>query len=202
VLDEAARWDDLVAGLRLMSYGAKGVPAHCLVSVGPTTAAKASSEGWRLCLRPNSSAASREKKGKALADNTHQEACEDEALNKRQRHEQPTPEGTLRTCSSGGQPQAPPLGFAPPEGEDATEDGEVIGVSAEEQLQLRALRIKNRNLQKQKDILEAKRQRVTVQAKVRQMIRDEEQRARELEQEIALMQGEGQHDLQHGPPLQ
>jgi hypothetical protein len=34
------------------------------------------------------------------------------------------------------------------------------------------------------------------------MIRDEEQRARELEQEIKLMQSEGQHDLQHGPPLQ
>jgi hypothetical protein len=39
-----------------------------------------------------------------------------------------------------------PPGFAPPEGTNATEDGEVIGVSAEEQLQLRALRIKNRNL--------------------------------------------------------
>jgi hypothetical protein len=34
------------------------------------------------------------------------------------------------------------------------------------------------------------------------MIRDEEQRAQELEQEIALLQREGQHDLQHGPPLQ
>jgi hypothetical protein len=34
------------------------------------------------------------------------------------------------------------------------------------------------------------------------MIRDEEQKARELEQEIALMQNEGQHDLQHDPPLQ
>jgi hypothetical protein len=34
------------------------------------------------------------------------------------------------------------------------------------------------------------------------MIRDKEQRARELEQEIAFMQREGQHDLQHGPPLQ
>jgi hypothetical protein len=32
------------------------------------------------------------------------------------------------------------------------------------------------------------------------MIRDEEQRAQELEQEIALMQREGQHDLQHGSP--
>jgi hypothetical protein len=53
MLDEAARWDDLVTGLRPMSYGAKGVPARCLVSVGPTTAAKASSEGWRLRLRPN-----------------------------------------------------------------------------------------------------------------------------------------------------
>jgi hypothetical protein len=143
-----------------------------------------------------------EKKGKALADNTAQEACEDEALSKRQRNKQPTPEGTLRTCSSEGQPQAPPPGFAPLEGEDATKDGEVICVSTEEQLQLRALRIKNCNLQKQKEILEAKRQHVSVQAKVCQMIRDEEQRARELEQEIALMQREGQHDLQHGPPLQ
>jgi hypothetical protein len=142
-----------------------------------------------------------EKKGKALVDTTHQEACENDALSKRQRNEQPTPEGTLRTCSSGGQPQPPP-GFAPLEGEDATEDGEVIGVSAEEQLQLRALRIKNRNFQKQKEIVEAKRQRVSAQAKVRQMIRDEEQRVHEVEQEIALMQREGQLDLQHGPPLQ
>jgi hypothetical protein len=38
--DEAARWDDLVGGLRLTSYGAKGVPAH-FVSVGPTISAKA-----------------------------------------------------------------------------------------------------------------------------------------------------------------
>jgi hypothetical protein len=141
------------------------------------------------------------KKGKALVDTTHQEACEDDALSKRQRNEQLTPEGSLCTCSSGGQSQPPP-GFAAPEGADATEDGEVIGVSAEEQLQLRALRIKNRNLQKQKEILEAKRQRVSAQAKVRQMIRDEEQKAQRLEQEIALMQREGQLGLQYGPPLQ
>jgi hypothetical protein len=51
-LDEAARWEDLVAGLRLMPYQAKGVPDR-FVSVGPATTAKASSEGWRLCLRPN-----------------------------------------------------------------------------------------------------------------------------------------------------
>jgi hypothetical protein len=114
-----------------------------------------------------------EEKGKAPVDTTHQEACEDDALSKRQCNDQPTPEGTLRTCSSGGQPQPPP-GFAPLEGEDTTEDGEVIGVLAQEQLQLRALRIKNRNLQKQKEILEAKRQRVSAQAKVRQMLRDEE----------------------------
>jgi hypothetical protein len=31
---------------------AKGVPA-CFVSVSSAAAAKASSEGWRLCLRPN-----------------------------------------------------------------------------------------------------------------------------------------------------
>jgi hypothetical protein len=64
------------------------------------------------------------------------------------------------------------------------------------------LRIKNRNLQRQKEILEAKRQRVSAQAKVRQMIRDEEQKAQELEQEIALMQREGHLGLQQGPPLQ
>jgi DNA-binding transcriptional MerR regulator len=142
-----------------------------------------------------------EKKGKALVDTTHQEAYKDDALSKRQRNEKPTPEGSLCTYSSGGQPQPPP-GFFPPEGADATEDGEVIDVSVEEQLQLRALRIKNRNLQKQKEILEAKRQRVSVQAKVHQMIRDEEQKAQELEQEIALMQREGQLGLQQGPPLQ
>jgi hypothetical protein len=140
-----------------------------------------------------------EKKGKALVDNTPQEAFEDEAVIKRQRQDHPTPKGTLRTCSSRGVPQAPPPGFAPPEGEDAIEDGEFIGISAEDQLQLRALHIKNHNLQKQKEILEAKRQRVTMQAKVRQMIQDEEQRARELEKEITLMQGEGQYNLQHGP---
>jgi hypothetical protein len=55
MLDEAARWDDLVVALRPMSNGAKGVLARCLVSVGPATTAKASSEGWRLRLRPNSS---------------------------------------------------------------------------------------------------------------------------------------------------
>jgi hypothetical protein len=142
-----------------------------------------------------------EKKGKALVDTTHQEAYEDDTLSKRRRNEQPTPEGSLRTYSSGGQPQLP-LGFAPPEGADATEDGEVISVLAEEQLQLWALRIKNRNLQKQKEILEAKRQRVSAQAKVRQMIHDAEQKAQELEQEIALMQSEGQLGLQQGPPLQ
>jgi hypothetical protein len=38
-----------------------------------------------------------------------------------------------------------------------------------------------------------------MQAEVRQMILDEEQKARELEQEIALMQGEGPYNLQHDP---
>jgi hypothetical protein len=42
-----------------------------------------------------------EKKGKALVDNTLQEAFEDDAVNsKRQRQDNPTPDGTVRTCSS------------------------------------------------------------------------------------------------------
>jgi hypothetical protein len=78
-----------------------------------------------------------EKKGKALADTTTQEAFEDDTVNsKRQRQDHPTPDGTVRTCSSKGAPQAPPPGFAPPEGEDTIEDGEVIGISAEDQLKL------------------------------------------------------------------
>jgi hypothetical protein len=73
----------------------------------------------------------------------------------------------MHTCSSKGAQRAPPLGFAPPEGEDTIEDSEIIGISAEDQLKLRSLHIKNNHLQKQKEILEAKRQRVTMQAKVR-----------------------------------
>jgi hypothetical protein len=53
MLDEVTRCDDLVTGLRSVTYGTKGEPARCLVSVGPAITTKASSEGWRLRLRPN-----------------------------------------------------------------------------------------------------------------------------------------------------
>jgi hypothetical protein len=97
-----------------------------------------------------------EKKGKALVDNNLQEAFEDDAVNsKRQHQDNPTPDGTVRTCSSKGASRAPPPGFAPPEGEDSIEDGEIIGISTKDQLKLRALHIKNNHLQKQKEILEA-----------------------------------------------
>jgi hypothetical protein len=81
------------------------------------------------------------KKGKALAltHSTHQEATEDDVI-------RTCEDDALRTCGLEGQPQPQP----PPEGADLTEDGEVLGVSAEEQLQLRALRLKNRNLQRKK----------------------------------------------------
>jgi hypothetical protein len=88
------------------------------------------------------------RKGKALAltQSTHQEATEDDVLRAREGDVlRAREDNTLRTCGLEGQSQ-PPLGFAPPEGADLTEDGEVLGVSAEEQLQLRALRLKNRNL--------------------------------------------------------
>jgi hypothetical protein len=55
---------------------------------------------------------------------------------------------TARTCSPEGAPQAPPSGFTHLEGEDTIEDSEIIGISAEDQLKLRALRIKNNHLQK------------------------------------------------------
>ena len=101
------------------------------------------------------------RKGKALAltQSTHQEPTEDNIPHTCE-------DDTFRTCGPEGQSQ-PPLGFAPLEGADLTEDGEVLGVSTEEQLQLRALRLKNRNLQRQKEILEAKRQRVFALAKAK-----------------------------------
>jgi hypothetical protein len=134
-----------------------------------------------------------EKKGKAgLVGDVPHEALEDGAVNnKRHRQENPpTPEGTIRTCSSEGLSRDPPPGFTPPEADNIIEDGEVLGISAEDQLKLHALRIKNNHLQKQKEILAAKRQRITMQVKVSQMILDEEQKAKELEQQIAEMQGE------------
>jgi hypothetical protein len=53
MLDKATRWDDLVMGLRLATRGTKGKSASRLVFVGAARLAKASSEGWRLRLRPN-----------------------------------------------------------------------------------------------------------------------------------------------------
>jgi hypothetical protein len=143
-----------------------------------------------------------EKKGNApIADDIPEEAFDDDVVNcKRQRQDnQPMPEGTVRTCSSEGAPQAPPPGFTHLESEDTIEDGEIIGISTEDQLKLWALRIKNNHLRKQKEILVAKRQHVSMQAKVRKKILDEEQKARELEQQIADMQGEGPYHMQRGP---
>jgi hypothetical protein len=53
MLDEAARQDDLATGLRPATRRPKGKSASRLVSVGTARSAKASSEGWRLRLRPN-----------------------------------------------------------------------------------------------------------------------------------------------------
>jgi hypothetical protein len=40
-------------GLRPAAYETKGKSARCLVTDGAASTAKASSEGWRLRLRPN-----------------------------------------------------------------------------------------------------------------------------------------------------
>jgi hypothetical protein len=65
-----------------------------------------------------------------------------------------------------GRTASTPTRLRSSEGEDTIEDGEIIGILAEDQLKRRALHIKNNHLQKQKEILEAKRQQVTMQAKV------------------------------------
>jgi hypothetical protein len=53
MLDEAARQDNLVTGLRPATRRPKGKSASRLVSVGAARSAKSSSEGWCLRLRPN-----------------------------------------------------------------------------------------------------------------------------------------------------
>jgi hypothetical protein len=107
-----------------------------------------------------------EKKGKALVDTTHQEPCEDDANSKRQATNNPLPKAasalqqlwrTTATCPR----------LRSTRGHGRHRGRRSHWRSAEEQLQLRALRLKNRNLQKQKEILEDKRQRVSAQAKVR-----------------------------------
>jgi hypothetical protein len=115
-------------------------------------------------------------KGKTtLVGDAPQDAPEnDRAINsKRPRTENPpTLEGTFHTCCYKGLPQnpPPPPGFTPPEADGIIENDEVLGILAEDQLQLREIRIKNNHMQKQKEILAAKRQCTNMQAKVRQMI--------------------------------
>jgi hypothetical protein len=83
-------------------------PTICATKKPPVMALKkASSKAAPSVDEAAKAALLAKKKGKAFADTTHQEACEDDTLSKRQRNDQPTPEGTLHTCSSGGQPQAP-----------------------------------------------------------------------------------------------
>lgn len=110
-----------------------------------------------------------EKKGKAALTDAAPQGVPDDVVNiKRPLTEHPpTPEGTVRTSSSEGLPQNTSQGFTPPQADDVTEEAEVLGISAEDQLKLRALRIKNTHLQKQKEILAAKRQRTSMQARIR-----------------------------------
>jgi hypothetical protein len=87
------------------------------------------------------------------------------------------------------------------EADDIIEDNEVLAILAEDKLKLRELRTKNNHLQKPKGILAAKQQRTNMQAKVKQMILEEEQKARELEQQIIEMQGEDPCHQQQAPVL-
>jgi hypothetical protein len=76
------------------------------------------------------------------------------------------------------------------EDKDNLQEGEDLGISLEDQLKLHNLRIKSNHIQKQKEVLVAKRQRSNMQIRIRQLIMEEEERARALEQKIAEMQHE------------
>jgi hypothetical protein len=138
------------------------------------------------------------KKGKAaLVGDVPHEALKDGAINSKRDIAKRTPAWSVK--------RAPfeyatlrdylrnPRQASPPEADNIIEDGEILGMSAKDQLKLHTLHIKNNHLQKQKEILAAKRQRITMQTKVKQMILNEEHKAKELEQHIAEMQGEDPH---------
>jgi hypothetical protein len=138
-----------------------------------------------------------EKKGKApIADDIPQEAFDDEVVNnKRQCQDHlPTPEGTTHTCSSKGLPQAPLPGFTP-RGRRHRRRQQNLRHFGRRPTQTASPSHQEQSFIETKRILAAKRQRITMQAKVRQMILDKEQKARELEQQIAYMQGEGSHHM-------
>jgi hypothetical protein len=78
------------------------------------------------------------KKGKApIEDDIPQKVFDDETVNSKRQHQDnlPTSEGTERTCSSEGVPQAPRQA-SPLEAEDIVEDGEILDISAKDQLKL------------------------------------------------------------------
>jgi hypothetical protein len=162
---------------------------------------KANSKATTSIDKVGNAALLAKKKGKAtLADDIPQEAFGDEAVNNKKHRQDnlPTPEGTIRTCSSVGVPRAPPLGLTPR--------------GRRHRRRRRKLRHFSRRPTQaaspshlEQSLTEAKRNTcsqapVHMQAKVRQMILDEEQNARELEQQIADMQGEHHYQLQQNSP--
>jgi hypothetical protein len=111
-----------------------------------------------------------EKKGKAaLVGEVPQEAPENDGAVKTSVLTQRThpPRRHRSHVQLYGPLSEPSARFYPSESDDIMEDGEVLGISAEDQLKLRALRIKNNHMQKQKEILVTKRHDINMQAKVR-----------------------------------
>jgi hypothetical protein len=113
-----------------------------------------------------------DKKDKAtLAEDTPLttfENNETEAVNNKhpQTEDLPTLEGNVHTSSFKYLPhddppsRFAPIGYLPTEGDgDILQEGKDLRILAEDQLKLRALRIKTNHLQKQREVLTAKRQR-------------------------------------------
>jgi hypothetical protein len=71
MLDEATGCDDLVTGLHLATRETKGKSASRLAFVGAARLAKASSEGWRLRLRPNRESGNKYKEESSSSIKSH-----------------------------------------------------------------------------------------------------------------------------------
>jgi hypothetical protein len=167
-------------------------PPFVLRTITPTMAPKKVITRASTSLDDIDKVALVEKKGQAvLADTTLPVTDETDKIgvanNKHPRAEDPihTPEGSIHTYPEDLPHEDIPLGFASMGAhlvqvdEDNFQDGEDLKISSKGQLKLHSLRIKQ-PYQKQKEVFVAKTRRTNMKIWIRQLIMEEEERARTL----------------------
>lgn len=75
----------------------------------------------------------------------------------------------------------PLLGMPTLDDDEDLPEGKDLGINIEDQLKLHSLCMKNNHLEKQMEVLTARRQRTMMQSRIRQLIQDEEEKSRALQ---------------------